>query len=175
MTMFVGVWVSIKEGLKKFLAKPPLTSSPFNPGGLMWILLLRIMGGLGVFTGGLTRVTILLFKLVVASVCLVVNSVTTLKFARRHAVTPSISIWHLLRSVPNVRCPASFDWWDILVDPSFVTSPSIFHGGLLWYWALNHGGPCSGEPSRAWWIFFRWYRVSQSSMPRVASLGRFVS
>merc|ERR1712087_245466 len=61
------------------------------------------------------------------------------------------------------------------LDPSFVTFPSILHGGLLWYWALNHGGPCSGEPSRAWWIFFRWYRVFQSSMPRVASLGRFVS
>merc|ERR1712157_524539 len=131
-------------------------------------------------TGGLTRATILLFKSVVTSVCLVIDSVATL-FSRAQSVTPSISIWHLLRSVQNVRCPACFKWCNFLVAPSFVTSPSILHGVLLWilggpsmttvhgfkvasHWAFNHGGPSSGEPSRAWWIFFRWYRVSQFTL-----------
>ena len=108
-------------------------------------------GGLGLATEALTRATILLFKLVfklvVAFVCLVVGSVTTLKFSRAQAVTPSVIIWHTLRSSQSVYCPASFDWCNVLLlfaycsllleAPPILSSLSNLPGGFN----VDYGGP----------------------------------
>ena len=103
-------------------------------------------------TGNLTRVTLMLLKLVSTFVVLVVASVglvgarlaslsssisppsllqlrhiaskvSTLAFSMVQAVTPLFNTWHPLRSFQNVRCPASFDRCTILLPSAHCLSP----------------------------------------------------